>query len=178
MDVILDNGVRGRRNGRLRLVVRACLLAGMITSTGCVHRDNAAREADGLARGAPPSRWDVLLNADSQLRKGMSQEQVAAITGWPDNEDRKHVWVWVSSPQNKMTQRRNGEWMNLYYANAPNGGDLFLYFDGNGQLASGMSPGVMASPWQAYRGIDGLRTQEQIEARLGREKHPWTAPAD
>jgi hypothetical protein len=104
----------------------------------------------------------------ARLKDGMSQVEVAAVTGYPHNYDRQFVWLWRFDVWGRPTARAQ-KWWDLYHKDRGDGvGVLYLFFGDDGRLISPALTDADTSwnPWHMYIEYAGLR-MEEVEKRLG-----------
>lgn len=83
-----------------------------------------------LSREGPGSeRFQALRQLGEKVKIGMTQEEVGAILGRPDNGDCKYVWYWVIHAREGF--QRGESWAEI---EKKSDGGVYVFFDADGHV--------------------------------------------
>lgn len=155
------------RTSRVLLLVASAIGAVLIVSIPMVvtmklraHARNQVMTLKGAAR------LSLLYNSLSRsLRAGMTKEQVQGITGLPDNEDTRYVWIWNCDEE--TIGASSPVWSAVYLRSRRN---AYLLFDDDGRLlCPSMIRAIDGDPWERFQHYAHDYSNEFLERRLGRK---------
>ena len=113
---------------------------------------------DDLRNAKEAAKSGLLQRLATRVEKGMSQQEVLAILGAPDNSDSQFVWMWVA---NSDTAERR-PWLQLHMDPG-----FFLLFKED-RVISPFLKNAETTPWEALRAATGC-SKQNAEAILGRK---------